>query len=336
MTQDDAAPDSSPEPPPEVAKLVTRGAMGGLLMGLANLVPGISGGTMLLAAGVYPNFVRAVAEVTTLKFRKDSMVVLAAVAGSALLAIGLLAGLVKDFVVGHRWVAYSIFIGLTLGGVPIVWGLIKKGSREVWAGAAAGFAVMAAIAVWQASGDSSVGPSTAGFGLFFFAGIAGASAMILPGISGGYLLLVMGVYVAILAGIEDVKNALKAGDMGALMDPLMGVVVPVGLGTVIGIVAVSNLIKWLLAKYERPTLGVLLGLLAGAVVGLWPFQRGVAPNVGDVIKGQVLTAETIGDVAPKDFAIETFTPGAVEVLGALGLIVAGYIATKLVAKFGSD
>ena len=109
-----------------------------------------------------------------------------------------------------------------------------------------------------------------------------------------------------------------------------------GLGTVLGIVAVSNLIKWLLAKYERPTLGVLLGLLAGAVVGLWPFQRGVAPEVGDVIKGQVLTAETIGDVAPKDFAIETFTPGATEVLGALGLIVAGYIVTKLVAKLGSD
>jgi len=319
-----------------MAKLVTRGTMGGLLMGLANLVPGISGGTMLLAAGVYPNFVRAVAEVTTLKFRKDSMVVLGSVVVSALLAIGLLAGLVKDFVVGHRWVAYSIFIGLTLGGVPLVWGLVKKGSREVWAGAAAGFAVMAAIALWQAGGDNSVGSSTAGFGLFFLAGIAGASAMILPGISGGYLLLVMGVYVAILAGIEDVKNALKAGDMGALMDPLMGVVVPVGLGTVIGVVAVSNLIKWLLAKYERPTLGVLLGLLTGAVVGLWPFQRGVPPKVGDVIKGKVLTAETLGDVAPKDFAIETFTPGAVEALGALGLIVAGYVVTKLVAKLGSD
>ena len=338
MTQDETASEGETGFPaePSMVKLATRGATGGILMGLANLVPGISGGTMLLAAGVYPNFVRAVAELTTLRFRKDSMVVLASVGGAALVSIGLLAGLIKDFVVGHRWVAYSIFIGLTLGGVPIVWNLIKKGSRDVWAGAAGGFAVMAAIALWQASGDAEVGASSAGFGLLFLAGIAGASAMILPGISGGYLLLVMGVYVAILAGIEDVINALRAGDVGAMMDPLMGVVLPVGLGVAIGVVAVSNLIKWLLAKYERPTLGVLLGLLVGAVIGLWPFQRGVAPKIGDVIKGRVLTAETIGDVAPKDFAIETFTPGAVELVGALALIVAGYFATKLVAKFGED
>ncbi|MEM6993318.1 MAG: DUF368 domain-containing protein [Myxococcota bacterium] len=316
--------------------LVTRGGVGGTLMGLANLVPGISGGTMLLAAGVYPNFVKAIAELTTLKFRRESLIVLASVVSAALVAILLLAGLVKDFVIDHRWVAYSIFIGLTLGGVPIVWGLIKTGSREVWVSAAAGFAAMTAIALWQSSGASGVGAASAGFGLMFVAGVAGASAMILPGISGGYLLLVMGVYVAILAGIEQVKVALKAGDASALMDPLLSVVLPVGLGVVVGVVAVSNLIRWLLANHERSTLGVLLGLLVGAVVGLWPFQRGVAPAVGDVIKGRVLTAETLAAVEKDDFPIETFSPGVTEILGALALIVAGYAATVAIARFSRD
>ncbi len=316
--------------------LAARGGVGGVLMGLANLVPGISGGTMLLAAGVYPNFVRAVAEVTTLKFRRESLIVLASVVTAAMLAIFGLAGPVKDFVVDHRWIAYSIFIGLTLGGVPIVWRLIKHGSKEVWLAAAGGFAAMAAVALWQASGDSGVGASTAGFGLMFVAGIAGASAMILPGISGGYLLLVMGVYVAILAGIDQVKVALKAGDIGALMDPLTAVVLPVGLGVVVGVAAVSNLVRWLLANQERPTLGVLLGLLGGAVVGLWPFQRGVPPVVGDVIKGRVMTAELLAEVKPKDFPIETFTPSATEVVGALALIVAGYVATTFIARLSRD
>lgn len=322
--------------PATAAGLAVRGGVGGVLMGLANLVPGISGGTMLLAAGVYPAFVKAIAEVTTLKFRRDSLIVLASVVGAALVAIVLLAGLVKDFVVGNRWVAYSMFIGLTLGGVPIVWRLIKTGSREVWTGAAGGFAVMAALAVWQAQGEAGVGETSAGFGLMFVAGVAGASAMILPGISGGYLLLVMGVYVAILAGIDQVKVALKAGDMSALMEPMTAVVLPVGLGVVIGVVAVSNLIRWLLAKYERPTLGVLLGLLVGAVVGLWPFQRGVAPQIGDVIKGRVMTADLIAGVKPKDFPIETFTPGMMEIVGALVLIALGYAATLGVARLSRD
>ncbi|MEM6757659.1 MAG: DUF368 domain-containing protein, partial [Planctomycetota bacterium] len=98
-------------------------------MGLANLVPGISGGTMLLAAGVYPRFISAIGEVTTLKFRRASLVVLAAVVGAALLAIVLLTGPVKTLVVEQRWAAYSLFIGLTLGGVPVVWRLITAGGR---------------------------------------------------------------------------------------------------------------------------------------------------------------------------------------------------------------
>ena len=105
---------------------VIRAAAGGTLMGLANLVPGISGGTMLLAAGIYPRFIRAIAELSTFKFRRASIIVLAVVALCAAAAIFLLAGPVKDLVVEYRWVMYSLFIGLTLGGVPIVWQMARQ------------------------------------------------------------------------------------------------------------------------------------------------------------------------------------------------------------------
>jgi len=95
------------------ATLVTRSAFGGFLMGLANLVPGISGGTMLLAAGIYPKFIDSLSDVTRCKFRFSSLLTLGCVVLAAGLGILFLAGTLKELVIDHRWVMYSLFIGLT-------------------------------------------------------------------------------------------------------------------------------------------------------------------------------------------------------------------------------
>ncbi|MEN8184912.1 MAG: DUF368 domain-containing protein, partial [Myxococcota bacterium] len=110
-------------------------------MGLANLVPGISGGTMLLAAGVYQAFIESIAELTTHRLRTRPVVLLGTIAGSAALAILLLAGAVKELVVEQRWVMYSVFVGLTLGGVPLVWRLARPLSPGLLAGGGIGFAL---------------------------------------------------------------------------------------------------------------------------------------------------------------------------------------------------
>ena len=143
---------------------------------------------------------------------------------------------------------------------------------------------MAALALFQSSGASG-DTQRDGFIFLFLAGIAGASAMILPGVSGGYLLLVLGVYVPILAGVDAFKDGLKAKDTAAIMDVGLAVVLPVGLGVLVGVVGVSNLLRWLLKHYEKATLGVLLGLLVGAVVGLWPFQQTAPPHRGAARQG---------------------------------------------------
>lgn len=351
---------------PNLPSLAVRGGIGGVLMGLANLVPGISGGTMLLAAGVYPRFIEAIGEITTLKFKRASLVVLGSVVIAAAVAIVLLAGTVKSLVVDHRWVMYSIFIGLTLGGVPVVWRLIKHptaadlaehdatsdtphGMHVAWIGAAIGFVVMAALALAQSSGATGEAERD-GFVFLFLAGIAGASAMILPGVSGGYLLLVLGVYVPILAGVDTFKEALKAKDTTLLMDVGISVVLPVGLGVVVGVVVVSNLLRWLLHHYEKATLGVLLGLLVGAVVGLWPFQASVEPEAGDLIKRQEVAYGTIDaegtdatgpvwyyvssgePVEAEDLPTEFFSPGGVQIAGSLGLILLGLGATLTIDR----
>jgi len=314
--------------------LVSRSMFGGVLMGLANLVPGISGGTMLLAAGVYPRFIDAVANITRLRFRFQSMLLLACVVGSAGIAILLLAGTLKDLVVDHRWVMYSLFIGLTLGGLPVVWKLARPASPQLVASAFAAFAVMVCLAILKATG--AVGQTDSSFLMLVVAGLAGASAMILPGVSGGYLLLLLGQYVPILAGIDDFKTALKARDVSSLIEPALTVVLPVGLGVVVGVVIVGNLLQWLLHHHRKATLGALIGLLVGSTVGLWPFQRPVPPQVGDMIKGQVVTAESIADIEPDDWQTTYFQPSATQVGGSLAVLALGFGATLGIARIGGD
>ena len=120
------------------------------------------------------------------------------------------------------------------------------------------------------------------------------------------------------------------------MDPALTVLLPVGIGVIIGVVVVGNLVQWLFNKYRRATLGVLLGLLLGSTVGLWPFQVGVQPEVGQVIKGEAVTAENIAEVDPEDWPTEYFKPGFGLIMSSVVLIVAGCGATMAVSKIGGS
>ncbi len=156
-----------------------RCMLGGVLMGLANLVPGISGGTMLLAAGIYPRFIEALADLSALRFRKRSIFVLATVGIAAAAAILLGAGPVKDAVVEHRWAMYSIFIGLTLGGVPVLWRMARPATSAFWLGMVVGLVAMAGLAWLQVYGEGA-GPHREGMMTMFMAGVAGARLRSLP------------------------------------------------------------------------------------------------------------------------------------------------------------
>ncbi|MEE2681262.1 MAG: DUF368 domain-containing protein, partial [Planctomycetota bacterium] len=120
-----------PEHPPSIAPSTRllrglgtldalRCILGGILMGLANLVPGLSGGTMLLATGIYELLVGAIADLARFRLRFRGLGVLVCVVAPAVLTIVLLSGVAGRFVLEYRWIAYSLFIGLTLGGVPVL------------------------------------------------------------------------------------------------------------------------------------------------------------------------------------------------------------------------
>jgi len=292
---------------------------------------------MLLAAGVYPTFISAIADVTTFRFKLRSIVALGAIGGSAAIAILLLAGTLKTLVVEQRWLMYSLFIGLTLGGVPMLWRMLRPATPAASTAAAAAFALMCAMA-FSGGASGAAGSGT----LLFFSGVAAASAMILPGVSGGYLLLLLGQYETILGAIDQLKLGLlgdatrgSGADLGLVFDA-MGVVIPLGFGVVIGVVGVSNLLRWLIRRFEKATLGALLGLLLGAVVGLWPFQQAEPPAPGDVIGGRTVTLENAASFDPEDWPLRRFDPEATHWLGALALIGCGLLATTLIGRLGGS
>lgn len=315
-----------------LASFLPRGLLGGTLMGLANLVPGISGGTMLLAVGVYPSFINAIADVTRLKLKPRPLVILATIGFAAVLAIGFLAGPTRDLVIEERPLMYSFFIGLTLGGLPLVWRLARPATQGVWAGAGVAFVLMAVMALGAGNGGSS----GASFPLLVLSGLAGASAMILPGISGGYLLLLLGQYEPILGAIDTLKTGLigEAGFNLMLVTTSLEVVVPVGVGVVIGVVGVSNALRWLLIRFEKPTLGVLLGLLLGAVIGLYPFQMAVPPESGFTHRGIVVPDSELASVPEEDWPLERFSPETGDLVSAGGALAAGLILTLAIARVG--
>ena len=317
------------------AGLVLRCAVGGVLMGLANLVPGISGGTMLLAAGVYPEFVNSVAAITTLRRQLRPWLIVAFVAVPAVLAIGLLAGTVRDTVLVHRWIAYSLFIGLTLGGVPLLWRMIRPLRLNAFIGCAIALILMIALVMMQQNSPAATegGGGVAGL---FIAAFIGSTAMVLPGVSGGYLLLLMGQYVAVLDAISTFTESLRSGDVSLIASAAVPILA-IGVGFALGVVVISNLMRWLLRRHEQTTLGCLLGLLVGAVFGLWPFREAVAPNPGDVIRGVVVeTPEAALDIPLKYWPTEHFTPGIGQILISVALVVLGFGICWGIGLIGRD
>lgn len=263
------------------ARLV-RCAIAGVLMGLANLVPGVSGGTMVLIMGLYDEFISSIADVTRLRFRIRSVVFLGVLGGATAVTIVALSGWMADAVEKHRSIMYALFIGLTLGGAPLLWRMATPIKAPSLITLACGFGLMVGIALARPSGESpsqaaatslGVEPVDHAYARDFAAGVLGMSAMVLPGISGAFMLLIIGRYEAILVSISQVKEyALSFGKSGDLK--ALHVLIPVAIGAVLSLLVVTNLMKWLLHHHEKATVGLLLGILLGSVIGLWPMEPG--------------------------------------------------------------
>lgn len=256
-------------------------ALRGFLMGGADVVPGVSGGTVALITGIYQRLVTAISHVDThllslvkqRRFRKaachlDLRFLVAMGTGIAAGAVSL-GGLMHHLLEGeHRKVTLSVFLGLVVASTILVARMIRN-TRDV---TTTGLLFMVGVTVaWWVAGlhESAVEPS---YGYLFLCGIIGICAMILPGISGAYLLLVFGVY----SHMTGILKALPKGEIS--MENLVTVAVFAS-GCLVGLIGFSKILKWLLASYESFTLATLCGFMVGALRKLWPFEHPIRETV---------------------------------------------------------
>jgi putative membrane protein len=271
---------------------VIRAGLAGLLMGLANLVPGVSGGTMVLVMGLYEHFVGSIADLARLKFSRRSLLFLGILAGVAGITIVAFSGVMRALVRDYRSAMFSLFIGMTLAGTPLLVQLIKPLRWAAITGRLLGLGLMVAIGppdpeararAKERTAEQQIDPH---YALDTAAGALGISAMVLPGISGAHMLLIIGRYETILGSISMMKDfVLSRGSRG---DPrlFLGVIVPVGIGALLTLVLFSNAIKWMLQHHQRPMAGFLLGILWGSIIAIWPFEA--ESTTGDVVVGIIL------------------------------------------------
>ena len=250
--------------------------LGGALMGLANLVPGASGGTILLATGLYVRFIQALGNLSSFRFKVRDFIFLGVLSLAAIGTVLIAAKPIKLAILEQTMPMYSVFLGFTLGGLPLIWSEVKPASSTFFISLLIAFVLSTSLIL----GLPFSPPVTSGPYLLFLAGLVGAAAMVLPGLSGGYLVLLLGQYLPILSAIGEIGEVFMTPDshvIERLIAPCL-TLLPVGIGVLIGIVAVSRLLKFTLAKNPQASFGVLAGLVLGATVKLWPFQRVIEAN----------------------------------------------------------
>ena len=278
----------------------------GVAIGLANIIPGVSGGTMALVLGIYNRLINAIGKLgpQTVKcvfggpkaiieeIKRIDAIFLGSLAVGALVAIVSVAKLLTWLLVNQHDPTYGFFFGLVLASVVVPYRMIKsKGAgavvacvvgivcvvalslamsgEEKLASAQKKAAIKAAkaeSAAAAASKDPGAAPvkvvqkvddSTTQKILFFLGGAVAIAAMILPGISGSFMLLVMGIYFDVLACITG-RQFVMLGILAA--------------GCFIGLIVFTKLLKFLLDRYADITMAYLLGLVVGSLYAIWPFK----------------------------------------------------------------
>lgn len=289
----------------------------GVAMGAADAVPGVSGGTIAFISGIYEELINTISGVnfsliTTLR-KEGFFAFWNQLNGNFILA--LLSGIVISFVSfmrlakylleNHPILIWSFFFGLIIASIYFVGKQITRWHLSTILGVIIGTVIAYYITTIPASGvnDSSY--------FLFFAGAIAICAMILPGISGSFILVILGAYKTLSVAIHDFdfkKLALFVG------------------GAIVGLLSFSHILKWLFKTYHNLTLALLTGFILGSLNKVWPWKKVLSwRENSDGIQVPILEQS----VSPFSFE------GDNKIVLAICFMFIGFLTIFLLEKFGS-
>jgi putative membrane protein len=314
----------------------------GFAMGCADVVPGVSGGTVALVVGIYDRLVAGIQSVVLgvgllAKFkikaglaRMDLAFLIPLLSGIAL-AIVTMAKLITKCMNDYPELTWGLFLGLMIGSVILVGRKVTETRLHLYAITICS-AFLAALITCSTPVETPETPF-----LFFASGAIAIVAMILPGISGSFLLLIMGKYLQVMEAINSVVSHLKLalsqifhGDSASALEAvskigevLLQVIIPFGSGCVIGLAAFSWILGYLLKNYRNMMMSSLLGLMIGTLHKLWPFREVTL----------YLHREGHADKILQDVAVAPYWNDPIHGM-AMGLVLLGIVVVLGVERLG--
>ena len=283
----------------------------GMAMGAADVVPGVSGGTIALITGIYQELISTISSINldALKvLRKDGIAAaFKAINGKFLsfLVLGILISVLSlaklfHYLLDHEPVlVWAFFFGLIIASIWLIGKMVKSWDIKKIAALLVGTLISYGITVIS----PAHGPDALWY--LFLSGMLAFIAMILPGISGSFILLLLGAYQLVLGKVNGLLDGIAQGDSALLTASIIALVIFV-LGGITGLLSFSRVLKWMFEKYEEITLALLTGFLIGSLNKVWPWKQIV--SVWFKHKG---TAEEMAypliqqNVLPGDYSIVT-------------------------------
>lgn len=238
----------------------------GFAMGTSDLVPGVSGGTIALLLGIYNQFIASISGIFSRRFWPSFTFLIPVIIGM-LLAMGSLSNLFNYLLSQHHIPTMFFFGGLIIGIVPY---LLKISNYKTsfttkhYMMVIAGIAILIVITLMN-NGDKHAGETlTLSTGLiikYFIAGMCASSAMLLPGISGSFMLLVFGVYGTVMLAISEFVKLNFAG---------LPILLAVGFGVLAGFIISSKIIQYFLTHHKLMTFALIIGFVVGSLFAVFP------------------------------------------------------------------
>ena len=296
----------------------------GAAMGAANVIPGVSGGTVAFITGIYERLINAIKRVDSagvkLLLKRDFRGFAERIDFWFLFWLGLgvvvsvltLASVLKYLFEHHETYVWAFFFGLILASIYSVGKQVKK-----WClGPIVGFLVGASIAIGVAL--LKPGAENTSTWYLMICGVVAMASMIIPGLSGSFVLLLLGNYQLIM--IESVSG-LKSLDKDAILT-----LIPVGIGAVLGLLLLSRALAWVFKNHHDLAVALLTGFVAGSLLIIWPWKTKLTE-----------TFEAAGKVKEKVIGYEWFFPGPeLSNWFAIAVMLVGFVIVWLMEKSGAS
>ncbi|MBT8288978.1 MAG: DUF368 domain-containing protein [Flavobacteriaceae bacterium] len=304
----------------------------GIAMGAADVVPGVSGGTIAFISGIYEELLESIDGVNLGFFKVwkengfksawrsiNGNFLLSLLLGIAL-SIASLAKAIKWLLMNEPILLWSFFFGLVLASIFFIGKQIKR-----WHMATVLAMILAAVLSYFITiAEPFASPESKLY--LLFCGFVAIIAMILPGVSGAFILLILGAYQTAIDTVNDLFEGLSTMNTGLLKEALLRFLM-LAIGAVMGLKTFSKLLNWMFKHYKDLTLAILTGFMIGSLNKIWPWKQVISWRLNSHDERVPLLEESI---SPFNFE------GDNQMVMAILLVVVGYLTIAILERLGKQ